>query len=141
MRKSWRLGRLGCLDSKKNAKKKEKELKKEIDGLSKVVAYEKYIINEHTNDFNKALRQAEFLYREFSTKDTWYDVRKDIFWGHMMDVDEIVIAKAAKKMVMVEDVRVENASNEETDRVSPFVTTDTLNEDEDVVNVDEVVEQ
>jgi len=58
-----------------------------------------------------------------------------------MDVDEIVIAKAAKKMVMVEDVRVENASNEETDRVSPFVTTDTLNEDEDVVNVDEVVEQ
>jgi len=67
------------LDSKKNAKKKEKELKKEIDGLSKVVAYEKYIINEHTNDFNKALRQAEFLYREFSTKDTWYDVRKDIF--------------------------------------------------------------
>ncbi|QCE03975.1 hypothetical protein DEO72_LG8g2007 [Vigna unguiculata] len=58
-----------------------------------------------------------------------------------MDVDEIVIAKAAKKMVMVEDVRVENASNEETDRVSPFVATDTLNEDEEVVNVDEVVEQ
>ena len=65
-----------CLDSEKEAKNKEKELKKEVvikkethKGLeANLFGLHKSIIIESTNNLNKELRQSEFLYQNVLTE-------------------------------------------------------------------------
>ena len=65
------------------------EAANEIDGLQQA------IYSEHVNEFQKALRQAEFLYREVSVTDCWFNVNLDVYYNRMLDVAEIGRLKAA----------------------------------------------
>jgi len=65
------------------------EAASEIDGLQQA------IYSEHVNGFQKALRQAEFLYREVSVTDCRFNVNLDVYDNRMLDVAEIGRLKAA----------------------------------------------
>jgi len=50
--------------------------------------------------------KPEFLYQEVSSKDSNFDVKKDIFEGRTMDVDDIMATKAIGNVTMIEDINV-----------------------------------
>jgi len=71
------------------------EAASEIDGLQQA------IYSEHVNGFQKALRQAEFLYREVSVTDCRFNVNLDVYDNRMLDVAEIGRLKAALEAEVV----------------------------------------
>ncbi|MDV3173035.1 MAG: hypothetical protein Q8778_02610 [Sweet potato little leaf phytoplasma] len=50
-----------------------------------------YVIYEHINGFQKALREVEFIYKKVPTSDACFSVNLDIYDGHMIDVEEITV--------------------------------------------------
>jgi len=60
------------------------------------------------NGFQKALRQAEFLYREVSVTDCRFNVNLDVYEDRMLDVAKISRLKAKKEaaIMMYEDTMV-----------------------------------
>ena len=71
------------------------EAASEIDGLQQA------IYSKHVNGFQKALRQAEFLYREVSVTDCRFNVNLDVYDNRMLDVAEIGRLKAALEAEVV----------------------------------------
>jgi len=52
------------------------------------------VYTEHVKGFEKALRQAEFLYKEVSVTDYRFNVNLDMYENKMLDVAEISKLKA-----------------------------------------------
>lgn len=100
------------------AEEKETRVRLEAD----LVKLQKYIIIEHTNEFKKVFRLAEFLHQDVSFIDARFDVNKDIFEARKMDVNEITTVKVTEKMVIVEDFD-DDASEGETTKVSLSIAT------------------
>jgi len=77
---------------------------------------------EHVKGFEKALRQAEFLYKEVSVTDCRFNVNLDIYDNKMLDVAEISKLKALAEGVEVardeEETLVTTPMNVGDDRVS-----------------------
>ena len=69
-------------------KVESEEVADEISGLQQAV------YSEHVKGFEKALRQAEFLYKEVSVTDCRFNVNLDIYENKMLDVAEISKLKA-----------------------------------------------
>ncbi|QCE14716.1 hypothetical protein DEO72_LG11g1720 [Vigna unguiculata] len=69
-------------------KVESEEAADEISGLQQAV------YSEHVKGFEKALRQAEFLYKEVSVTDCRFNVNLDIYENKMLDVAEISKLKA-----------------------------------------------
>ena len=69
-------------------KAESEEAADEISGLQQAV------YTEHVKGFEKALRQAEFLYKEVSVTDCRFNVNLDIYDNKMLDVAEISKLKA-----------------------------------------------
>jgi len=69
-------------------KAESEEAADEINGLQQAV------YSEHVKGFEKALRQAEFLYKEVSVTDCRFNVNLDIYENKMLDVAEISKLKA-----------------------------------------------
>jgi len=69
-------------------KAESEEAADEISGLQQAV------YSEHVKGFEKALRQAEFLYKEVSVTDCRFNVNLDIYDNKMLDVAEISKLKA-----------------------------------------------
>jgi len=69
-------------------KAESEEAADEISGLQQAV------YSEHVKGFEKALRQAEFLYKEVSVTDCRFNVNLDIYENKMLDVAEISKLKA-----------------------------------------------
>jgi len=74
------------------------------------------VYNEHVNGFQKALRQAEFLYREVSVTDCRFNVNLDVYDDRMLDVAEISRLKVEKEAATM--------ANEDTMVATPLVTID-----------------
>ncbi|QCE06250.1 hypothetical protein DEO72_LG9g1261 [Vigna unguiculata] len=70
-------------------KAESEEAADEISGLQQAV------YTEHVKGFEKALRQAKFLYKEVSVTDCRFNVNLDIYDNKMLDVAEISKLKAA----------------------------------------------
>lgn len=88
---------LGVPKTLKKAKKgtKQKEvILKEVEDV--IFTLRQYVISKHVNGFQKALRQAKFLYKEVSTTDCCFSVNMDLYDSRMLNVEKIVVAKAAK---------------------------------------------
>jgi len=96
------------------------------------------VLCEHFSGFKKNLRQAEYLYKEVSTTVTHFTVNLDIYDGRMMDVYEIMDAKAFQQVV--EDTEEEKSGNEGIIMVSLSYTTDPMIEDEEMENPQDVVD-
>jgi len=73
------------------------------------------VYNEHVNGFQKALRQAEFLYREVSVTDCRFNVNLDVYDNRMLDVAEISQLKAEKEAATI--------ANKDTMVTTPVATT------------------
>ena len=94
-------------------RKKLKAKQAELDGVnvakdvaaeeaaSEVFGLQQAVYNEHVNDFQKALRQAEFLYREVSVTDCHFNINLDVYDNHMLDVAEISRLKAEQETAAV----------------------------------------
>jgi len=94
--------KVGVLAAEKKLKLKQVEVEKlqakrkaeseeaadEISGLQQAV------YTEHVKGFEKALRQAKFLYKEVSVTDCRFNVNLDIYDNKMLDVAEISKLKA-----------------------------------------------
>ena len=59
------------------------------EAASEVFGLQQAVYNEHVNGFQKAVRQAEFLYREVSVTDFRFNVNLDVYDNRMLDVAEI----------------------------------------------------
>ncbi|QCD86692.1 hypothetical protein DEO72_LG3g1217 [Vigna unguiculata] len=106
--------------------KKLKAKQMELDGVnaakeaaaeeaaSEVFGLQQAVYNEHVNGFQKALRQAEFLYREVFVTDCRFNVNLDVYDGRMLDVAEISRLKAEKEAVTI--------ANEDTLVTTPAAT-------------------
>ncbi|QCE03551.1 hypothetical protein DEO72_LG8g1576 [Vigna unguiculata] len=106
--------------------KKLKAKQTELDGVnatkeaaaeeaaSEVFGLQQAVYNEHVNGFQKALRQAEFLYREVSVTDCRFNVNLDVYDGRMLDVAEISRLRAEKEAVTI--------ANEDTLVTTPAAT-------------------
>ena len=70
--------------------------------------------NEHVNGFQKALRQAESLYREVFVTDCRFNVNLDVYDDRMLDVAEISLLKAEKEAA--------TTANEDTVVTTPAAT-------------------
>ncbi|QCE04339.1 hypothetical protein DEO72_LG8g2375 [Vigna unguiculata] len=67
------------------------------EAASEVFGLQQAVYNEHVNGFQKALRQAEFLYREVSMTNCRFNVNLDVYDDRMLDVAEIRRLKAEKE--------------------------------------------
>jgi len=115
-------GSVACLEKKLKAKQVE------LDGVnvakdaaaeeaaSEVFGLQQAVYNEHVNGFQKALRQAEFLYREVSVMDCRFNVNLDVYDDHMLDVAEISRLKAEQEAATM--------ANEDTVVATPPTTID-----------------
>ncbi|QCE00332.1 hypothetical protein DEO72_LG7g1622 [Vigna unguiculata] len=95
------------------------EEKKKLEAKVKKL---KAMYTEHVKGFEKALRQAEFLYKEVSVTDCRFNVNLDIYDNKMLDVAEISKLKALAEGVEVardeEETLVTTPMNVGDDRVS-----------------------
>jgi len=106
--------------------KKLKAKQMELDGVnatkeaaaeeaaSEVFGLQQAVYNEHVNGFQKALRQAEFLYREVSVTDCRFNVNLDVYDDRMLDVEKISRLKAEKEAA--------TTANEDTVVTTPAAT-------------------
>ncbi|QCD86965.1 hypothetical protein DEO72_LG3g1496 [Vigna unguiculata] len=106
--------------------KKLKAKQMELDGVnatkeaaaeeaaSEVFGLQQAVYNEHVNGFQKALRQAEFLYREVSVTDCCFNVNLDVYDDRMLDVEKISRLKAEKEAA--------TTANEDTVVTTPAAT-------------------
>jgi len=106
--------------------KKLKAKQMELDGVnaakeaaveeaaSEVFSLQQAVYNEHVNGFQKALRQAESLYREVSVTDCRFNVNLDVYDDRMLDVAEISQLKAEKEAA--------TTANEDTVVTTPAAT-------------------
>ncbi|QCD83000.1 hypothetical protein DEO72_LG2g3342 [Vigna unguiculata] len=85
------------------------------EAASEVFGLQQAVYNEHVNGFHKALRQAEFLYREVSVTDCRFNVNLDVYDDRMLDVAEISQLKAEKEAATI--------ANEDTVMTTPVATT------------------
>ena len=86
------------------------------EAASEVFGLQQAVYNEHVNGFQKALRQAEFLYQEVSVTDCRFNVNLDVFDDRMLDVAEISRLKAEKEAATM--------ANEDTMVTTPATTVD-----------------
>jgi len=59
------------------------------------------VYSEHVNGFQKALRQVDFLYKEVSVSDCYFNVNLDVYDNRMLDVAKISRLKAEQEVIMV----------------------------------------
>jgi len=85
------------------------------EAASEVFGLQQAVYNEHVNGFQKALRQAEFLYREVSVTDCHFNINLDVYDDRMLDVAEISRLKAEKEVATI--------ANEDTVMTTPAATT------------------
>ena len=85
------------------------------EAASEVFGLQQAMYNEHVNGFQKALRQAEFLYWEVSVTDCRFNVNLDVYDDRMLDVAEISRLKAEKEAATI--------ANEDIVMTTPAATT------------------
>ncbi|QCD82438.1 hypothetical protein DEO72_LG2g2776 [Vigna unguiculata] len=59
------------------------------EAASEIFSLQQAVYSEHVNGFQKALRQADFLYREVSVSDCRFNMNLDVYDNRMLDVAEI----------------------------------------------------
>ncbi|QCE06756.1 hypothetical protein DEO72_LG9g1770 [Vigna unguiculata] len=59
------------------------------EAASEIYGLQQAIYSEHVNDFQKALRQVDFLYKEVSVTDRQINVNLDVYDNRMLDIAEI----------------------------------------------------
>ena len=108
--------------------KKLKAKQVELDGVNaakdaaaeeaagEVFGLQHAVYDEHVNGFQKALRQAEFLYREVSVTDCHFNVNLYVYENRMLDVAEISRLKSEKEATIM--------ANEDTVVATPPATID-----------------
>jgi len=106
---------------------------------TEVVTLRRYVISEHVNSFQKALRPTKFLYKEVFISDTCFNVNLDIYDGCMVDVKKIAVAKATKRAT--KDAKEEKLANEGKIRVSSSTIFGHTIEHEEMENFDDGVEE
>lgn len=59
------------------------------EAASEIYGLQQAIYSEHVNDFQKALRQVDFLYKEVSVTDRQINVNLNVYDNRMLDIAEI----------------------------------------------------
>ena len=68
------------------------------EAAGEIFSLQQAVYSEHVNGFQKALRQADFLYKEVSVSDCRFNVNLDVYDNRMLDVAEISRLRAEREL-------------------------------------------
>jgi len=101
--------KLSLTGAEKKLKAKQEEMDEVIaakevateEAAGEIFSLQQAVYSEHVNGFQKALRQADFWYREVSVSDCRFNVNLDVYDNRMLDVAEISRLRVEQEVAAV----------------------------------------